>query len=519
MITGRLILVVALITAAAVLLYLSFISWRRRKLAGRAAVYLSICGAAVSIYCFGYALEVSSNSLPDMMFWVRFQYWGIFLSAPAWLLFSLCLAGEEKLITRKRIVVLFIVPVLYFMAAQTLGWLNLAHHNPHLDTSGAFPTFAYDRGLINTIGMAFMSLCLGTSTLLFTVMLLRSAPAFRTQAVIFWIGSMIPWCSALLYSSGVYPNHLDFTPLALSLCGLIYVLTFFKFRMLDIVPLAHDVIFDGMQDGVLVLDTSDRVIDLNPRLHAMLPSVSKTAVGASAYEVLAPYPALLELLKGSSTEAEVVMMSGLEAPRYYRGTLIPLLDRRKRSVGKILTLYDDTQVKQLLDQLERLATHDGLTGVCNRRYFNELAGKEIYRAQRYGKAISFIMLDVDHFKLINDTYGHAAGDAALKALAETIQGMLRQSDIIGRYGGEEFVILLPEIDPLTAVGIAEKLRSALEQMHIQYEEHALDLRASFGVTGVMPPEQVALNALQRYADRALYEAKETGRNRVCVSIP
>jgi diguanylate cyclase (GGDEF)-like protein len=300
---------------------------------------------------------------------------------------------------------------------------------------------------------------------------------------------------------------------------LIYVLTFFKFRMLDIVPLAHDVIFDGMQDGVLVLDTSDRVIDLNPRLHAMLPSVSKTAVGASAYEVLAPYPALLELLKGSSTEAEVVMMSGLEAPRYYRGTLIPLLDRRKRSVGKILTLYDDTQVKQLLDQLERLATHDGLTGVCNRRYFNELAGKEIYRAQRYGKAISFIMLDVDHFKLINDTYGHAAGDAALKALAETIQGMLRQSDIIGRYGGEEFVILLPEIDPLTAVGIAEKLRSALEQMHIQYEEHALDLRASFGVTGVMPPEQVALNALQRYADRALYEAKETGRNRVCVSIP
>jgi hypothetical protein len=151
MANGRFILVVILISAAAILLYLTVISWRRRGSAGRAAVYLSICMAAVAIYCFGYAMEVSSDTLPEMMFWVRFQYWGIFLAAPTWLLFSLCLAGREKLINPERVAALFIVPVLYFAGAQTLGWLNLIHLNPHLDTSGSFPTFTYDWGLIYTL--------------------------------------------------------------------------------------------------------------------------------------------------------------------------------------------------------------------------------------------------------------------------------------------------------------------------------------------------------------------------------
>jgi diguanylate cyclase (GGDEF)-like protein len=97
--------------------------------------------------------------------------------------------------------------------------------------------------------------------------------------------------------------------------------------------------------------------------------------------------------------------------------------------------------------------------------------------------------------------------------------MLRKSDVVGRYGGEEFVILLPEIDPATAVGIAEKLRLALEQKSIQYEGHSIKLAASFGVTGVASSQVIALEELLRCADRALYEAKETGRNRVCLCIP
>jgi diguanylate cyclase (GGDEF)-like protein len=515
----RVMLVAALIAAAVVLLYLSMVSWKRRGSVGQAAVYLAICMAAVAIYCFGYGMEVSSNSLPTMMFWVRFQYWGIFISAPSWLLFSLCLAGKEKLITPRRVAVFLIVPVMYFAAAQTLGWQNLLHPNPHLDTSGPFPTFAYDRGILMYIGLIYMSLCLGISAILFTIMLLRAAPVIRPQAVVFWIASLLPWGSALFYSLDLYPNHLDFTPLALSLSGLLFGLAFFKFRLLDLVPLARDMIFEGMTDGVLVLDTQDRVIDLNPRLQAMLPAVSKATVGSSAFEVLAYYPALLKLIKGSSAQPVEFLVAGAETPRYYRGVLVPLLNRRKRVVGKIITLYDDTQVKDLLDQLEHLATHDDLTGVYNRRHFNELAHKEAYRAQRYHTAFSIIILDIDHFKRVNDTYGHAAGDMALKALAETMSGMLRQSDVIGRYGGEEFVILLPEIEPTTAVGIAEKLRLGLEQKCIQYENHTIELGVSFGVTGVVPPLVVPLEDLLRCADRALYKAKEAGRNQVCICTP
>jgi len=515
----RLTLVVALFIAAAIAAFLSFVAWRRRGTAGRPAIYMSICMAGVSVYCFGYAMEVASNTLPEMMFWVRFEHWGIQFLVPTWLLFSLCVAGKEKLITPKLIAAVFTLPFIFFLITQTLGWLNLGHPNPRLDTSGPFPTFAYDRGLFIYVSVAYESLYMAISTALFTVLLFQSAPAFRAQAGIFWVASLIPWCTALLFNFGVTPYHLDLSPLALSVSGLMFALGFFKFRLLDIVPLARDMVFEGMHDGVLVLDTRDRIIDFNPHLQAMLPAVSKTAVGLPISEGLVDYPALFDLLKEDPAGMVEIVVIDEQSAHYYRGTLTPLLNWRKRVMGKIITLYDDTQVKQLLDQLEQLATHDGLTGVYNRRHFNELACKEIYRARRYGKALSLIMLDVDHFKLINDTFGHMAGDAALKALAETFQGMLRQSDIIGRFGGEEFVILLPEIEPVTAVSISEKLRSVLEQMWIEYEGHALDMRASFGVTGVVPPGEVVLEDLMRYADRALYEAKETGRNRVCLLTP
>jgi diguanylate cyclase (GGDEF)-like protein len=519
MTSERLIFVVILITAAVIVLMLSVYAWGKRITAGRSALYLSICMAAVSIYTFCYAMEVASNTLPQIMFWVRFEHFGIQIVAPTWLLFSLCLAGKERLITPRRIVMLFIFPVAFIAITQTLGTLNLGHPNPRLDTSGPFPIFTYDRGEFSYISLIFESLCLAVATVLYTMMLIRAAPTFRRQAILLWIGSLIPWCTAILYNLGLTPYYLDPSPLALSLSGMVFALGFFRFHLLDIVPLARDVIFEGMDNGVLVLDTNDRIIDFNPRLSAMLPTVSKAVVGLTAFEALAAYPALLDLLKDSPPEATGIVVVDGESQHYYRASLIPLQDWRKQAKGKIITLNNYTPIKKLLDQMEILATRDSLTGVYNRRYFIELAAKEVYRSQRYGTAFSLIMFDIDRFKDVNDTYGHAAGDMALQAVAETCIGTLRQSDIIGRYGGEEFIILLPETDPPVATALAQRLRLALEQQQMQYEGHIIQVKASFGVTGVVPSTTAVLDDLLRCVDQALYEAKETGRNRVCVCLP
>ncbi len=488
---------------------------------GTPAIYFSLCMAAVSIYSFGYVMEISSDTLPDVMFWVRFQHWGIQAVTPTWFLFSIYLAGKEKLITPKRIVALCIIPVFLLLAAQTLGGRNLWHLNPRLNTAGPFPTFTYDRGFIALLGTAYSSLCLAISTILFAITLVRVAPAFRKQAAILLVGSLTPWLGMLLYMFGLTPYNLDFAPLALSLSGLFFALGFLRFRLLDIAPLARDIIFEGMSDGVLVLDTRDRIMDFNPRLHAILPEVCKTSSGFSVFEALAAYPALAELIKENVSKTVELQVTRGGTSIYYQSSLTLLFDRNKKAVGKIITIHDHTQVKQLLQQLEDLATLDGLTNIYNRRHFNELAAREVYRLQRYGGALSLIVLDLDHFKRINDTHGHMAGDAALRTVAHTCRGVLRHADILGRFGGEEFIILLPETDQTAAAVIAEKLRKAFEQQRIKYEDRSFAVTASFGVAGVTSSADASLEELFRRADQAVYEAKEAGRNRVCVcdSLP
>jgi diguanylate cyclase (GGDEF)-like protein len=161
-------------------------------------------------------------------------------------------------------------------------------------------------------------------------------------------------------------------------------------------------------------------------------------------------------------------------------------------------------------ELVYLASTDPLTGSANRRSFVEKSEIEIARAQRYDRPLSLLMLDVDRFKAINDTYGHAAGDAVLRAIGDTLRANLRATDILGRIGGEEFAILLVETTLPSAALLAEKLRLQLAALVIRHGAHELRFTASFGVA----PLGAGLDDALRVADELLYEAKRAGRNRI-----
>jgi diguanylate cyclase (GGDEF)-like protein len=168
---------------------------------------------------------------------------------------------------------------------------------------------------------------------------------------------------------------------------------------------------------------------------------------------------------------------------------------------------------RLIQDLEDLATTDGLTRLYNRRYFMERAESEFERSRRYRRELSVFLIDADHFKTINDSLGHEAGDRALRMLAAACRQGLRQLDVIGRYGGEELVVLLPETSAAVAYETAERLRHTVEQLRIPALEGEVRLTVSIGVaTAGSDTETVA--ALINQADRALYEAKRSGRNRV-----
>jgi len=170
-------------------------------------------------------------------------------------------------------------------------------------------------------------------------------------------------------------------------------------------------------------------------------------------------------------------------------------------------------VSRYQHKLSALATLDSLTGLPNRRGFDLLAAQALQEAARDTRPLSALMLDLDRFKQLNDTYGHLAGDEVLKGFAKVLQGCLRQSDMICRWGGEEFIVLLKDTDSVDAAQIAEKIRQRTERQMFHYQGQSLQVTTSVGQTGVQKNDH--LQSLISRADQALYRAKQSGRNRVC----
>lgn len=175
-------------------------------------------------------------------------------------------------------------------------------------------------------------------------------------------------------------------------------------------------------------------------------------------------------------------------------------------------MQDITEYKLLTQKLHELAVTDDLTGIYNRRHFIENVNRELYRSKRASRPLSIIMFDIDHFKSINDTYGHPVGDEVLKKITAMISGNLRSIDIYARYGGEEFIICLPEAALEDAKNVAEKIRSIVEETIMQDTNNNFKVTISLGIAS-LSQDTDALEQIIEQADKALYKAKQSGRNK------
>jgi diguanylate cyclase (GGDEF)-like protein len=167
-------------------------------------------------------------------------------------------------------------------------------------------------------------------------------------------------------------------------------------------------------------------------------------------------------------------------------------------------------------RLEELATTDGLTGCYNKRHFNEQLKAKLSAAERFGRKLSLVITDIDHFKIVNDTYGHATGDVVIKELGAILNRLKRETDLVARFGGEEFCLLCEETDAKGAMHLAERLRVELENTSFETELGTLKVTCSLGVA-TYPEHAREREGLFESADRALYKAKHSGRNRVSIA--
>lgn len=198
--------------------------------------------------------------------------------------------------------------------------------------------------------------------------------------------------------------------------------------------------------------------------------------------------------------------------------LVRLTRRLRASERKLLEIRQQLEASNAV--LQQRSTVDGLTGVANRRVFDEALGSEWTRAMRNGYSIAVILADIDHFKRHNDQYGHQAGDECLRVVAQTLAAAVKRSgDLVARYGGEEFAVILPNADSKGATAVAERLRLAVEQIRLAHVGSVTgrDVTISLGVAAAVPARGASPRSLVEAADEALYQAKAVGRNQVIVS--
>ncbi|MBU4565592.1 MAG: diguanylate cyclase [Proteobacteria bacterium] len=279
------------------------------------------------------------------------------------------------------------------------------------------------------------------------------------------------------------------------------------------------------QDAITLVDSQDRVQFWNLAAERLFGYSRQEAMGRDLHHLVASSEQIPAVVKGLEVFGQTGQGPIFEGRREVLarrkdGSHFPAevsasafsMDGHWYAAGSV---RDITEHKQSEEALKRLANTDGLTGVLNRRRFMELSRQEVARSHRYGGPLSLIMLDVDHFKAVNDSYGHEVGDEVLVSLSQVCRQVLRQVDLFGRVGGEEFMALLPETGLEAAAMVAERLRIALAAHAVSASKQELRVTISLGVAQLSP--ETRLSDLMRLADDAMYRAKQNGRNRVEIS--
>jgi diguanylate cyclase (GGDEF)-like protein len=496
-----------LMVAGIACLVIAVMIWYSRR-GATGATSLAILLLALCLWDITYAIFWTDLPGPTPYFWLDITLVGAFIVPTTLLVFSLEHAHLQKWLNPPIRFALFIEPTLAFILLWTDPWHGLFYGGKRaLNT-----TMILDAGMVHWANVYYSYTLILISVVILSVVAHRSVGIYRRQTIMILAAMVIPWIVHIgfLSTGGLLPDA-DVTPFIFSITAVIFAFALVRYRLLDIVPIARTVLIESMSEGVIVLDTRNRVVDINP---AAL-SVTKLSAAASIGE---PVEKVFSNWKDIVTRYQDVQQARVEVQAdqtHLDLRVSPLVDNRNQIVGRLIVWHDITDMKNIQAKLEKLATTDDLTDVLNRRSFMEKAHVEFKRALRLKTHLSIALMDIDHFKDINDTYGHPTGDQALVNFAKLCVTNIREFDMFARFGGEEFALLMPEADAEQAFHVGERMRLNVARSVIDLDGQAASITISLGISSLVD-EQDTLDKILRRADQALYHAKQSGRDQTVI---
>lgn len=350
-------------------------------------------------------------------------------------------------------------------------------------------------------------LCMLFAVAVLVRMLLRWPAYMRRQAVPLAAGTVLMLFCQIAMGLNIM-RQVKFTPFVMTVTLLCFAWYTARYRLYDLKSIALERAVDSMDDAIIVLDARWCYQYANPSAFSIFPQLRDLLFGESIL-LMRDLPRELENSSGvGRVSFEIETDTGKHS---YRAHISKVMDR-STAIGWSIVVRDITEIAELLQKMHDLAVTDPLTGIFNRRYFLENVQREMNIARREKMVSCLLIFDIDHFKDINDFYGHTTGDKVLIGIADTVRGELRSYDIIARYGGEEFALFIHNIQGDSARSFAERLCRAVENMRIPNGNKDIHVTASFGLAEV--PWDATLEWAIQAADDAMYRAKGNGRNRV-----
>ncbi|MEM9948400.1 MAG: histidine kinase N-terminal 7TM domain-containing protein [Cyanobacteria bacterium P01_D01_bin.36] len=525
--------VVILCLAAIVSGCVALTAWIRKESTPSARPFTWLM-CAIAAYATAAAGSEAAHNVERIVTWTTLEYIASSSVITFYLIFTLHFTGLQQWLTPKRQKLLWIIPLFNIglvISNQLHGlvWTDFTVHpgNTHLNI------IHHGHGYYWIAAFFYIYVVTGSVLIIRTALI--STHLYRRQALTIIAGALPPILAGSLFTLGLSPEHANILPMSFLLTGLIYFGSLFSVRLFDLLPVARDTLIERMNDGVLVINHEYRILDINPAARRFTTD-SASCTGKKIEQVLSSWQDLINLCY-LADDSSTHIIERPETPRYIEMRVTYLHDRHNKVTGKLIVLRDITEnhqnqlqiqqvnseltfqltkVQKLRDQLKEQAIRDSLTGLFNRRYFEETLPAELTKAERAGTSLSIVLMDIDYFKKVNDTYGHLAGDLALRTFAKFLQQRIRKSDIACRYGGEEFILAMPGISIEEAYQRAENIRLALKEITIEFDGVGFGITTSMGLDA-FPNFSGAQEEMLKRIDQALYVAKANGRDRIEVA--
>ena len=533
--SGWILFALVLVTNALLALFLAVLLRRKYPAPGRNSMIWML--VMLAIWAFSYAMITISPLMEDKILWLKLENIGILTVPVFWFLFTIQYAQLDKWLNRFTGTLLFVIPSITLVLLFNPNWFHFFYASVHPVSENSGP-LVIQRGpwYFVSLTQSYLLNLSGMGLLIWRFLQVRDI--FRRQIYVLIGAVLFPLLVNVFYQLAprVIPNFsisIDLTPLAFIITAFLLSMGVFGLRLFDLVPIARHTVLEHIPEMVFVVDAGDRVLDANSVAQKTLGKPLDEIVGGDLIDVFREWPELVNRFLSKHETQEEIHIPG-DPPRTLEIIVSALYNRFKQLEGRIVVAHDISdrkwlehdlkhaneslknqliEIEQLRLELQEQAIRDPLTNVYNRRFLADAMDRELAQADRNQNPASVVILDFDYFKQFNDTYGHRCGDFVLQYVANFLNDRIRRGDVLCRYGGEEFVIFMPNAPLQSAFERAESWRNEIANSFIEYEGLHLKTSFSAGVAS-FPVHGSTSDTLLNSADKALYQAKNGGRNKV-----